>query len=160
MELNHATLTLIAKMQSNNKKYNTIHKSTLEKLFKNYNFATLKFTKTKKMKPQKTQEQQVLEHLQSGHKISVLECVQKFNCVDLRKIISTLRKTYPIKDYWTKLPNGKSHKVYYIMTESNSTLPSAEDFFAAIKTITDTYKPAKVFGEIELEMQKRQFPLF
>ena len=63
-----------------------------------------------------TKEDQVLKHFLSGHNLSCLEALQKFNTMSLKDIVYKLRnKGYSIIDSRIKNENtGAYYKRYYL----------------------------------------------
>jgi len=66
------------------------------------------------MESRESTKARILEHLQSGYCLTVLEAVPLFNTIDLRKYISMLRKEgNSIKGEWdTNMMTGKRFKVF------------------------------------------------
>ena len=55
-----------------------------------------------------TQNEQILNHLERGGSLTVLEALQKFGCYALSQRGAELkREGYPVKSEMVKLPNGK-----------------------------------------------------
>jgi hypothetical protein len=58
---------------------------------------------------------QILESFIDGAELSVISALQKHRTIELRKIVSDLRRAgVPIADKWQKTPSGKHYKIYYL----------------------------------------------
>ena len=62
-----------------------------------------------------TQNEAILNYLQSGSSITALESVHEFNCMRLAARIAGLKADgHDIGDCWVEKPNGKRFKRYFL----------------------------------------------
>lgn len=60
--------------------------------------------------------QQIIDYLLTGKKISVLTCYYELGFLALTPRIAELRQMgYPIQGQWTVSNNGKRYKAYYLL---------------------------------------------
>jgi len=60
-------------------------------------------------------EKQISQHFKEGNSLTVVETLQLFQTIELRKIVSTLRRQgMEIKDEWMESSKGKRYKRYFL----------------------------------------------
>ena len=65
-------------------------------------------------------EKKIRAHFEAGHSLTVVDCLNQFRTIELRKIVSTLRREgLAIDDEWVTNPNSKKKfKRYFLRKES------------------------------------------
>lgn len=96
----------------------------------------------------KTQNQQILEHLQRGLSIAPMEALRKFNCMRLGARIHNLREHHPIVTRMIKLPSGKRIARYRIIHTDSAVLFDSK--LAKVTKISQ-YPPFIVYLNIQKE---------